>query len=171
MSIINMNIKLTGEVINRFLYYFRVIKEKDPNKHWLWVYPINSKGYGTFYYKYTTFYAHRVSYLYHNNMIQSPLFVLHKIECSNKSCVNPNHLYLGTNQDNMNDAIKTKTHNFTKQIGINNPNNTILTEELVLKIRFEAFAYNFTCRYLAQKYKVSKSTINYILTYKIWKHI
>lgn len=48
-------------------------------------------------------YTHRVSWQLFNGDIENNLWVLHR--CDNPKCVNPDHLFLGTHQDNMDDMI------------------------------------------------------------------
>ncbi len=57
--------------------------------------------------------AHRISWMIHNGEIPMDHFVCHK--CDNPSCVNPNHLFIGTRQDNINDMmIKKRSRHFSK---------------------------------------------------------
>ena len=68
---------------------------------WLWMAGKLEKGYGQFWFDGRTHRAHRMAWLLTNGEIPEGMCVLHK--CDNPPCVNPSHLWLGTNQDNMDD--------------------------------------------------------------------
>lgn len=77
------------------------------------------KGYGQFGWEPgITLGAHRASWMIHKGPIPDGLFILHK--CDIPTCVNPDHLFLGTNQDNIIDHVKK--HPGT--IGIRNKQKT-----------------------------------------------
>ena len=91
-------------LIDRFHEKYQVV----PSGCWMWTGATMSKGYGKVMITTapkTTYLegAHRLSWLLHNGPIPEGKQVLHK--CDVRSCVNPEHLFVGTNQDNIQDRI------------------------------------------------------------------
>lgn len=76
---------------------------------WIWESPIGKDGYGIFAVgiddksQRKTLSAHRFSFKYLNYNFDNNLCVLHK--CDVRNCVNPDHLFLGTHDDNMKDMV------------------------------------------------------------------
>lgn len=79
-------------------------KVKKTESCWLWTGAQKIDGYGTCYYKGTNHQAHRVSWELLRGPIAPGLFVLH--ECDNPPCVNPEHLKVGTQKQNMQDCAR-----------------------------------------------------------------
>lgn len=83
-----------------------------------WTGYTDPKGYGRLSVASGEVLAHRIAYGMHYGAINNGLHVLHR--CDNPSCVNPAHLFLGTNDDNMADKVrKGRTSRF---YGEDNPN-------------------------------------------------
>ncbi|KKL23315.1 hypothetical protein LCGC14_2426600 [marine sediment metagenome] len=76
------------------------------NGCWKYIGFINKDGYGRFRVNGKKTLAHRFMYLIVFGAIPNELLVCHK--CDNPKCVNPNHLFLGTDKDNVRDSINKK---------------------------------------------------------------
>ena len=81
--------------------FFQKVKKTDTC--WFWVGALNSKGYGSLSVDRKAIGAHRFSYSTFVGLIPKKMFVCHT--CDTPSCVNPKHLFTGTNSDNMRDMI------------------------------------------------------------------
>lgn len=78
------------------------------NSCWIWASHISGNGYGYFSLNNKELRAHRVAYELTKGPIPKGLHVMHT--CDNPKCVNPDHLKIGTHQDNMSDMVKKGRH-------------------------------------------------------------
>ena len=109
--------------------------------------------------------AHRISWIINFGEIKDGLWVLHK--CDNKRCTNPEHLFLGTCQDNIDDMDNKGRRNTPK--GINHI-NAKLTDEKVKKIK-ELLNLGVTVARICKDYNMSNGAIDAIKYGKTWKHV
>lgn len=75
---------------------------------WVWTGATNREGYGRFYACRDSFLAHRVAWSITKGDVPQDKLVCH--HCDNPKCVNPEHLFLGTNHDNMQDMTAKGRH-------------------------------------------------------------
>ena len=136
---------------------------------WEWTAYKDKNGYGMFNIDGKIQRAHRVAwFLEYGYYPEKPMQINHK--CNNRGCVNPEHLYEGTQEQNTQDSIIAGTfvgdRNGFKKGHI--PANTKLTQEQVNKIREESTgAWGEQTRF-AKKYRVSKQQVSNILNGKQW---
>lgn len=93
--------------------------ERSEQGCWMWVGAMRPNGYGNFNLGNKTTGAHRAAWILANGPIPDGLQVLHR--CDVPSCVNPSHLFLGTQEDNMQDMIAKGRQGSYARIGEANP--------------------------------------------------
>lgn len=128
---------------------------------WNWKRSKDKNGYGYIKRKgIRTQKAHRAAYEIFNGVINEGLLVCHK--CDNPSCVNPDHLFLGTDIDNVNDrsskgrGMRGEKHHRAK-----------FSEEQVMQI----LKSDLSPVDLAAMFGAHRNDIYNILNGKTWKHI
>lgn len=140
------------------------------NKCWEWKKSKSHNGYGQFNFsngigkKAIAVRATRVSYYLHNKHIDDKLLVCHT--CDNPGCVNPNHLFLGTQVENMKDCIEKGRFVITK----GQDRSKKLKNEDILKIK-ELFLSGIKQPDIAKIYNMHQCNISRIVTGKRWSHL
>lgn len=150
----------------------KIDKTSHPNGCWIWTAAKSKNGYGYFGVGNGKMkYAHRLSYEYNCGPIPKNLNVLHK--CDNRVCCNPEHLRLGTHQDNMDD-MHAKGRG-AKPHQLSNPGSKSafakLTEQQVLEMRQLHKEGKYTTKELAAMYGTSCCNCNKIISRTAWRHI
>jgi hypothetical protein len=142
--------KTYGSPIERFMTKIEMVTESGC---WIWIGHIDSCGYGRFRFKrQSAGLAHRFAFKMKNPDVDiDGLEVCHK--CDLPCCVNPDHLFVGTHKDNMNDRDAKGRVRSGEMSGV-----AKITDEQVREIRYD----NRTTRQIAADYGVAGSHVSAI---------
>lgn len=125
-----------------------------------WTGPVQKDGYGTLTFAGKKLKAHRLAYITWVGEIGSGMSVCHR--CDNRLCINPRHLFLGTNADNTADRNQKG-----RQAKGASSGRAKLTEADVLYIRSSSESYAA----LAARFNVGQTAISNIKARRSWSHV
>jgi hypothetical protein len=146
-------------------FYSKINNSIDDKKCWIWNAYKDDDGYGKFSILGKTRKAHQFSYEYYHGPIPFGMCVCHT--CDNRSCVNPNHLFLGTQQDNTKDR-----NSKNRQIKGSNHPHANLTEQLIWEMLNLIYSGELnSVKEISNKYNISNTNVYRILSKKAWNHI
>jgi HNH endonuclease len=143
--------------------FWQRVNKGGKDECWLWTGAIwGSNGYGQFYNGKRSVQAHRFSFELHTGPIPTGKKALHS--CDTPLCVNPRHIFAGTDADNKADAVAKNRHAARERHG-----RSILTENQVAYIRRHYKPFKKPLRFFAEKFNVSLKTIHWITENKNWR--
>jgi len=141
--------------------FWSKVRRKTNDQCWEWI-PNKSQRYGNMRFFKHRIAAHRLSWEIHNGKIQEGLLICHR--CDNARCVNPLHLFIGTQADNMED--RNRKGRFGKHLG-----NRKLSPLQVEEIRSLYRVGDLTQQELASRYGVRQTNISEIIRGSTWKEL
>lgn len=142
------------------------VDKRGPDECWLWRGTIRRPfGYGATSYQGRQWIAHRLTWFLTHGPIPADLQVLHR--CDVPACVNPNHLFLGTQADNMADMC-AKGRAYDRRGHLNS--NVKLTADDVRRIR-QMLAAGDRAMEIAERFNVTYGAIYGIKNGTRWKHL
>lgn len=148
--------------MNEETLFFRLQKHSTVNANGCieWLGFVNKNGYAYMRFKNKRKTVHRWAYELCFGAIPNGMYVCHK--CDNRKCLNINHLFLGTQADNMKDMVSKNRHQKRET-----KSNAKLTTNYVKLIR-QMKKIGFTDDFIAKKFKVCRPLITDVINLKRW---
>lgn len=134
---------------------------------WLWRGCQDGGGYGCLP-ALGEFKAHRVAWRLFNGEIPNGMKVLHK--CDIPRCVNPDHLFLGTQADNVRDMVSKGRNRCVPQHGEQNPMSK-LTADQVIEMRNIRQETGMSARLIAEQFGISTMTAHRAINGQSWRKV
>lgn len=184
--------KYTPSVIARF--WSKVDKLPIHKGCWIWTAGRGTRGYGQFSIGGRNHSSHRASYEIQYGSIPEGLSVLHR--CDNPACVNPSHLFVGTQKDNMVDMVQkgrslrgdknpSRIHRHLMPRGDRHGmrlhpekackgeanGNVVVTESMVREIRALYKTGQFFQKEIGARFGIHQGTVWQIVNRKTWQHV
>jgi hypothetical protein len=146
--------------------FWEKVARRGSDDCWPWTAVCTPAGYGVFAYSSTikAARAHRVAWELVNGQIPEGMRVLHR--CDNPPCVNPAHLFLGTDADNIHDSMAKGRWPAQGERNV----RAKLTDQTAREIR-DRVAGGESQRSVARRYGVSQATVHYVARRKHWSHL
>lgn len=145
----------------KFIFWKNVQKTENC---WLWTGCIGKDGYGKFGHHFRHWRAHRFSWFLVNGPIPEGRHILHR--CDNPPCVRPDHLWLGSELDNVRDCMeKGRRADAFREVLAK------LDWKSAEEIRKRYIWRQVTQKMLAAEYGVSRATIGRVVNGEAWTHI
>jgi len=150
-----------GEVTDQVERYWEKVEMHGPDECWPWLATINGRGYGQLTIEGKHFLAHRLAWELTNGPIPDRLYVCHT--CDNPGCVNPLHLFAGSQTENQRDMAQKGRSNRGA-----NRWSAKLTREEVWRMRELYATGTHSQRVLAKRFGVSQPQVSHIVRREQW---
>ena len=158
--------EITAEQEARF---WAKVEKAGPDECWMWLRYTNTAGYGKVRINKIGHYAHRLAWsISSGREVPCGLCVCHR--CDNPACVNPGHLFLGTQAENLADMVKKGRQGRHGRAKGEANGSSKLTDGAVRGI-LESVSKGETLLSIGERYGVTKATVWKIKERRAWRHV